>query len=450
MKLWQKIVLICSCVLLSVVSVLFLQTSRKTRESFFYLSARRLADQQEQAAAAFPWEKLPHSLEGAARRSQLRRLLPLQRNHQLILMEDGEILYSPVTLTGGRTVRIPGMGEAQCLLYDCDGGTILCVGSRMGEGPVLYAYGSVTAELTQYRSFLFGNLIFAAAAVLTGLFAVLHLVRRSMAPLNRLEAAAARIAEGNYRQRTGIRGSDEVGTLAGSFDAMAESVERKVTQLEDTAQRQQRFLSAVTHEFKTPLSGMLLSLDTLQYVDLPEEEREMMLSGLERECRRLEDMVGRLLKLITLGRAPERKPVPLCSFISSVETLAQPMLKARGVLLDTAVTDGVLSLDTGLMETALLNLLENAAKASAPGSRVLLEAGPWGFRVTDQGIGMAEKELSRITEPFYTADPSRCKKQGGIGLGLALVQEIVTAHGGALEFASAPGKGTAVTIVMKP
>ena len=98
------------------------------------------------------------------------------------------------------------------------------------------------------------------------------------------------------------------------------------------------------------------------------------------------------------------------------------------------------------MCSALVNLTENACKASSPGQTVILRAYDSTLEVVDNGIGIPQEALGRITEPFYTVDKSRSKKHGGVGLGLALVQEIVRAHGAALEIDSTPGQGTTVRI----
>jgi signal transduction histidine kinase len=97
----------------------------------------------------------------------------------------------------------------------------------------------------------------------------------------------------------------------------------------------------------------------------------------------------------------------------------------------------------------LVNLVDNAAKASSAGQTVTLSASAEGFTVQDRGCGIPQDEISRITEPFYMVDRSRSKKAGGMGLGLALVKEIVAAHGGTLEIKSEVGAGTTARVLLK-
>lgn len=100
-----------------------------------------------------------------------------------------------------------------------------------------------------------------------------------------------------------------------------------------------------------------------------------------------------------------------------------------------------------LLCSALVNLIENSAKASAPGQNIRLLAEGNVVEVSDSGRGIPQKDLDRITEPFYMGDPSRSKINGGFGLGLALVKEIAAVHKAALEIQSTPGGGTTVRLV---
>ncbi|MEI3348181.1 MAG: ATP-binding protein [Dysosmobacter sp.] len=105
------------------------------------------------------------------------------------------------------------------------------------------------------------------------------------------------------------------------------------------------------------------------------------------------------------------------------------------------------------MESVCLNLLDNARKALDAGGRILLEGTPaeggYCIHVTDNGRGIAPEDLKRITEPFYMADKSRSRAQGGAGLGLTVCQKIVELHGGTLHFASTLGQGTRVSVFLK-
>ena len=157
----------------------------------------------------------------------------------------------------------------------------------------------------------------------------------------------------------------------------------------------------------------------------------------------------KLLKLITLSQAPALKPVSVPPLLDRVRDNTEASLSARDIRLETFCTVDRLNLDADLMQSVLVNLVDNAAKASSAGQTVMLSVSPEGFTVQDRGCGIPQDEINRITEPFYMVDRSRSKKTGGMGLGLALVKEIVAAHGGTLEIKSEVGAGTTARVLLK-
>ena len=106
-------------------------------------------------------------------------------------------------------------------------------------------------------------------------------------------------------------------------------------------------------------------------------------------------------------------------------------------------------MDADLMESLLVNLLDNAVKASKPGSEIELKAWNNTILVRDHGKGIPEEEISRVTEAFYMVDKSRSKKAGGIGLGLAICQRIAQIHGARLSIESTLGEGTSVYVIFE-
>ena len=131
---------------------------------------------------------------------------------------------------------------------------------------------------------------------------------------------------------------------------------------------------------------------------------------------------------------------------------ARPAMAAKGLELQVSAQEGTLRGNESLLETMLINLLDNARKASESGTVVTLEgcALPEGYRltVTDQGRGIPAQELEKITEAFYMVDKSRSRAEGGAGLGLALCKTIAAFHGGSLSFASQEGHGTTVVATL--
>ena len=236
--------------------------------------------------------------------------------------------------------------------------------------------------------------------------------------------------------------------LAQDFNRMALAVESHVAALQERTERQKLVTAAVTHELKTPLTSLLLNVNTLQTVYLPEENQAALLESMDHKLRWLDTMVRKLLMLLSVKKNAAFSATSVPELLARVQQLTEGICAKYGVSLKTDCRVDMLSMDADLMCSALANLVENSAKASAPGQVVSVSADEIGFTVTDHGRGIPAKDLPRVTEAFYTGDPSRSKKNGGFGLGLALVREIAVVHGGTLALESTPGNGTTAHIVL--
>ena len=300
------------------------------------------------------------------------------------------------------------------------------------------------------RTYRLGMLVILLAGVgLTTGFTLL-LTR----PIRRISRTAKQLSQGQYDKRAAVRGSDELCQLAGDFNAMAEALEQKIRELEEAARRQKDFTASFAHELKTPLTSVIGYADTLRSRSLP-PERQMEAAGyILSEGRRLEAMSFALLDLFSLERsAPQMERVNLRRLLESVrESLRYPM-ESAGLRLELHCPELELTAAPELLKVLVYNLADNARKASPPGGTVVLQAertkeGGCRISVRDHGTGIPAEALSRITEPFYMVDKSRARAQGGAGLGLTLCQRIAEAHGGRLEFESAPGEGTCASLVL--
>ena len=226
-------------------------------------------------------------------------------------------------------------------------------------------------------------------------------------------------------------------------------MEARIAELTETAERQRLFIGGVTHEFKTPLTALLLHSRMLRRANMTDEEKDASLEHIESQCEWLERLVQTLLKLITLEREIERRPCEVDALFDTVRQNTQKSLADRGVTLITHSGGGTLNCNADLIQSLLINLVDNAAKAydtDAPDKRVFLNFSADTIEVRDFGRGIPEEAMGRIFEPFYMADKSRSKKAGGSGLGLALVKRIANAHDAELTVKSGVGKGTTVRV----
>ena len=155
------------------------------------------------------------------------------------------------------------------------------------------------------------------------------------------------------------------------------------------------------------------------------------------------------MQLIVLRQSGELtiSPAPVSELLLDAKAACAEQLRLRGLTLTIENDMDTLEMERDLLSDLLVNLIDNAGKASRPGDTIALIARGGAISVIDHGIGVAEDELDRLTQPFYMVDKSRTRKAGGAGLGLALCDEIARLHGARLEFKSAPGSGTTVSVV---
>lgn len=453
MKLWQKVSLICSAVLTSIVLLMGGLLLREAEQSILDLTYQQSSDKQRNLSASFS-EMSNYYLEDSDTKpveySLVKYCFSRFADSTCVLMKGSETLYSNVAVDMSRYI-IKGY-DAEQFEEEIGGRQILITGSNVNvrnERYAVYVVEDITGVYESITRMVWRFALIGGVGILLGFVLIGLLVRRSMQPLAVLKTAAGRIAAGGYGERATVLSKDEVGALANDFNRMAEAVENHIGELIETAERQRLFIGGVTHEFKTPLTTVILNADTLQNAYMDEKERQTALSYIERQCKWLERMTQKLLKLITLKQDIELKPSSVPQLFERVEESMAETLRQRDTRLISECKLNTLSMDADLMQSVLINLVDNASKASAPGQAVTMRAYDDVIEVSDNGIGIPESELARITEPFYVVDKSRSKKLGGSGLGLALVKEIVNAHGAALEIESSVGVGTTIRVRFK-
>ena len=273
-------------------------------------------------------------------------------------------------------------------------------------------------------------------------------------PIRALGRVATQLAQGDYTPRAQVSGDDEIGELAASFNRMAGAIAKNVQELEDAARRQEDFTGSFVHELKTPLTSIIGYADMLRSRTLDEDRRFKAASYIFSEGKRLENLSLALMSLLVVGHTrAEVKSVNMGLLCQQAGRSALPAMTAQNLHLVVQAEEASLPGDPSLLQTLLQNLLDNARKASEPDTVVALDGQrtETGYRitVTDQGRGIPEEELDKITEAFYMVDKSRSRAQGGAGLGLALCKEIAALHRGELRFESQVGLGTKVTVELE-
>ena len=313
---------------------------------------------------------------------------------------------------------------------------------------VLY-YKDITEIYQRFDKLFLEGLLFTVGALLfIGVF-LFHGIYRTIRPLVDLKKTAALLADGNYGIRLPVRGKDEIAELTESFNQMAEKIEEHVEKLSTVNETQRQLLGSLAHELKTPMTSIIGYSDTLLHVRINEEQQKKALTHINNECRRLERLSGKMMNLLELynNETIHMEKHPVSQLIGKVAELEKYHLKEQGITLETRSDDTVLLMDMDLMESLLVNLIDNAMKASKEGDTIYVEAAGTCILVEDHGRGIPAEEIPKITEAFYMVDKSRSKKAGGIGLGLALCTQIVNLHGAKMEIKSKPGVGTQIRVI---
>lgn len=292
---------------------------------------------------------------------------------------------------------------------------IICAGMCM----VVRTVPGACAHYGAYLAFL------PAASLLGGLTAVLihQLVKRK---------TTAALHGANFRNR---------------------ELEKALHNLEDAAEKREEFMASFAHELKTPLTAIIGYADMLRSKDMAPKPRFTAAGYIFSEGRRLESLSLKLMEIIVAGKSDfEMKRYDAGFFIREVAAVAVPATGHDGLTLDIRWENDEVIIEPDLFKTLLINLVDNARKASRKGQRVELygkkEPGGYAFYVRDYGRGMKREDLEKITEPFYMVDKSRARSQNGAGLGLALCQRIAGLHNASLEYDSAPGKGTTARVFL--
>lgn len=269
-------------------------------------------------------------------------------------------------------------------------------------------------------------------------------------PIKQLTKATKHMAAGEYAYRAKKVSNDELGLLTRDFNRMAGALEENMNELEAQIQDREDFVAAFAHELKTPLTSIIGYADMLRSRKLDEEKSFLSANYIYTEGKRLEAMSLRLLEIIVT----KRQKIELQTISAdSLFTYLQDMFTAEKEM-DFCFSweKARVTAEPNLIKTVLVNLVDNACKASEAGGKIEVtgsgtESG-YRFDVRDYGIGIEKKELKNITKAFYMVDKSRSRSKNGAGLGLALCAEILYLHDSRLKIASELGKGSCFSFVL--
>ncbi|HQH06491.1 MAG TPA: MtrAB system histidine kinase MtrB [Phycicoccus sp.] len=296
------------------------------------------------------------------------------------------------------------------------------------------------------------NAFLAAGVILTLLLGVVAWVvtRQVVTPVRRAAAVAERLAHGKLNERMPSHDEDDLALLATSFNAMADSLQSQIRQLEGLSRVQQRFVSDVSHELRTPLTTIRMAVDLIHEsragFDPTVARSAELLAG---ELDRFESLLSDLLEISRFdagAAARDVEPTDLVSIVRKVVAAAQPLADRRGSAMEVVASGPAeAEIDERRVERILRNLVVNAIE-HGEGQPITVEVaaarGAVSVVVSDRGVGLRPGEASLVFNRFWRADPARARTTGGTGLGLAIALEDARLHNGWLQAWGRRGEGS--------
>ncbi len=290
--------------------------------------------------------------------------------------------------------------------------------------------------------------ISVAFLLIASLMILLSLVSQTIVnPIQRLNAVAKEMANGDFEIRAPIIYEDEIGQLAHTLNYMADEIGRNEALKKD-------FVSSISHELRTPLTSIKGWGETLLYTSEiePDSDLDIGLKIITSEADRLKDMVEELLdfsKLESHQMKVYKRDVSVRKIVQSV--YAQMLPRAGGARIQCTFTgeDTLINADANRLRQVFINLIANSIKFVAkedPQINILVEGmeDKVIVKISDNGIGISSDNIEKVKEKFFKENVN---SQGG-GIGLALVDEIVKLHDGEMIIASNPGEGTEITVIL--
>ena len=358
---------------------------------------------------------------------------------------ESQLYYAPTALT-----LAGGSGGSQPE-------SAIAVGTPIGNWYQLYYVVPLNQE-QQTLQLVQTTLIGVGIALVALLAAIASLVTRWVVlPVRHAARASQRLSAGHLEERMAAGGADDLGTLATSFNDMADSLQDKLRELEELSKAQRQFVSDVSHELRTPMTTIRMAAEVLY------ESREQLDPAAARSAELLQGQTERFEALLTdlleISRHDanvatlDAEPADMCDIVRGSADDAQQLAERRGCRIEFRLPAEpcIAEVDRRRVERILRNLLVNAVE-HGEGRDVVVSSGAdrgaVAVTVRDYGVGLAPGEEVLVFDRFWRADPARARTTGGTGLGLAIALEDARLHGGWLEAWGLPGHGSVFRLTL--
>jgi two-component system sensor histidine kinase MprB len=307
-----------------------------------------------------------------------------------------------------------------------------------GPGLALQVAGKLTdvdSELSRIRLWL---LLVAGIGVGLAAASGFLVARATLRPLRDLSETAERVtATGDLSERIEVEGTDELATLAHTFNAMLGS-------LDEAQQRQRQLVQDASHELRTPLTSLRTNVEVLAQGDrLPPEERTQLIRDVIDQLGEMTELIGELTELAR-GQEQAEPLEDVRLDLVAEEAIRRTTRNHPETPIEADLEAWTMVGQPASLERAIGNLLDNAAKWSPAGSPIEVKLAGGELTVRDHGPGIAAEDVPHVFERFYRATSAR--SMPGSGLGLAIVQQVAEAHHGSVAVEDAPGGGALVRL----
>ena len=350
-------------------------------------------------------------------------------------------LFDRVNDAGVPQVASDGVSEYAPLRRDL----IDLEGKPVGFLAVFRSFDSARQRIGALRQQLVLIWLFAVAA---GLGISYLLARRIVKPVEMLDAAATEVARQNYDFRIPVKGHDELGRLAATFNMMCASLQSARQELirQERISTIGRMASSIVHDLRNPLAAIYGGAEMMVDTELSPPQVKRLAANIYRSSRRIQEMLQDLLQL-TRGKTGERELCSLGEVIHAAVEELRPTAAAQKVRITVEGAAGVeIPLERARVERVFLNLISNALEVLPNGGAIDITTrrtsdGDIEVEVSDTGPGISPAIRDHLFQPFATHG-----KRGGLGLGLALSRQTVLDHGGDLTVVDRPGKGATFVV----
>lgn len=313
---------------------------------------------------------------------------------------------------------------------------------------IIYVYYPLAkiSELAQQEVILLvtGAVMFLLVAA----FFVYYGMGKILQPLAKLQRAVGKMTKGHYETRVEVTSKDEIGSLSAAFNQMAAAIQR-----EDEAQKS--FLATVSHELRTPISYVKGYSEAIQNGLVDAQQKEEAVQIIAKEAARMERLTNEFMQLARKDEmtVSEYDPLVLAESLRDAICLVSQQAMNKQIQIKQNFDEELIVIgDEQKLKQVWINVIENAIRYSHEHAQIIMTTSKLDneavITIQDFGIGIPEEDVPHVTERFYRVNKARSRMDGGSGLGLSIVEQIIQQHNGSLKIESKVEQGTNVMITL--